>query len=127
MKVIFIAGPLTPSLADAESDPGSYQEAIDLRVWRAKDAALAILGWGAIPIVPHANTGWALGKVDEAVVRAGYRRILGLCDAVAMLDGWIESAGARGEHDAAVVLGIPIFLWPNDKEHVVRFIKGATD
>ncbi|MCL6548991.1 MAG: DUF4406 domain-containing protein [Alicyclobacillus sp.] len=42
------------------------------------------------------------------------RRALGLllgCDAVAFLPGWKESRGARLEHQVAVALGMPRFLY----------------
>jgi hypothetical protein len=123
VKVIFIAGPLTPS---AGLHPVMASRVLFENTERAKDMAKTVMSLGAIPIVPHMNTGWALRKVDEAIVRAGYRTILSRCDAVLMLPGWTDSQGALAEHQAAIDLGIPIF-WPATMDLLVKFLKGAAD
>jgi hypothetical protein len=48
------------------------------------------------------------GKTRQEYMRVDLRALL-WCDAVLMLRGWEQSAGARFERETAIVAGIPVF------------------
>jgi len=62
-----------------------------------------------VPLIPHANTAhWDGLCPDEFWLEAGIE-MLRRCDAVALVDGWFESAGTLAEIKEAERLGMPVF------------------
>lgn len=51
------------------------------------------------------------GIVPDEAFLAGDLEILRRCDAVVLLTGWNESAGALAERDFAVAEAIPLLVW----------------
>jgi hypothetical protein len=65
---------------------------------------------GGVPHVPHGNTAFMDGAdIPDGVFLEGDLEILRRCDAILMLKNWRQSAGARGEHQRAKDLELPIF------------------
>lgn len=99
MRLVYIAGPYR-----ATTEYGVYRniqeaERVALEVWKAGYAA----------ICPHKNTAFFGGACPDSVWLEGDLEILRRCDAVLMLDGWIDSNGAVAEYREASRIGKPVF------------------
>jgi hypothetical protein len=82
---------------------------------KAAQVAAQIWETGNIAICPHLNTQHFEERItltNEAYVK-GDLFILARCDAIVMLQGWEESAGATIERLYASQHGIPIYLHPH--------------
>jgi len=99
MKVIYIAGPY-------RSQKGEWFVRMNIR--KAEDAAVFVWQNGGVALCPHKNTAGfgGLPGCPDNVWLQGDLELLGRCDAVWALDGWMESSGARGEVDYARRYGI---------------------
>ena len=98
MKVIYIAGAYR---GETESE---VQENIDC----AKRAAIKLWKKGWAVICPHMNTAHMGGIMPEdTFIEAGIEMVK-RCDAIFMLEGWTNSAGASKEWKAAVNHGIRV-------------------
>lgn len=94
---------------------GKYSGNIDENIHAARLAAIKIWEHGNIALTPHLNT--AHFEIDcnckyEDYIE-GDLELLERCDAVVMLPGWEESAGAVKERNAALIEMIPIFYFPD--------------
>jgi len=101
MKVIYVAGPFRAKNAWE----------IECNVRRAEDAAaLLVMEFGLMPLIPHANTRFFHGMgSDDSFWLEGTLEMMRRCDAVYMLDGWEASSGSCGEKAEAERLGIRVF------------------
>lgn len=104
MKVVYVAGPFRASTA--------WQ--VELNIHRAKCAAYEIWKSRHIALCPHANSGDFAGEPFEDSVLEGYRKVVTLCDAILLLDGWQESIGSMRERETAKEAGVPIFYHMDD-------------
>lgn len=98
VAVVFIAGPYR----------GATPWDVEQNVRRAEALALRVAGAGAMPLCPHANTRFFDKQLTDEFWLAGIQELLRRCDAVALVDGWERSAGARAEVALAEGLGIPV-------------------
>lgn len=101
MKVIYIAG----AYRDRRGEWFVRQN-----IRRAEAAAEFVWQHGAVALCPHKNTagfGGLPGCPDDTWLQ-GDLELLKRCDAVWMLTGWKDSAGASVERDFAVDNGIPV-------------------
>lgn len=110
MKVIYIAGPFRSKAKNGRYD---YYEQHQ-NITRAEELAWKVWALGAAPICPHLNTIHFQGSLPDHVWLAGDLAIMNKCDAVLMTEDWIESSGARHEHDEAVKAGMVILYTIND-------------
>jgi hypothetical protein len=96
MKLVYISGPYS---ADSHN-----------KIWENINAARAVAAkyWklGYAVICPHQNTLFMDGIVPNShdVFLNGDLKMIESCDAVIMLPGWKESAGASKERDFALKL-----------------------
>jgi hypothetical protein len=83
-------------------------------VRRAEDAAaVLVIEFGIMPMIPHANTRYFHGMGDDSFWIDGTLELMRRCDALYLIDGWEKSSGARGERVEAERLEMPIFTSEN--------------
>lgn len=99
--LIYLAGPYR---AESES-------AVFGNICRAREAAMGMWRVGFVPVCPHLNSALMGGVVADGIFLTGDLEILARCDAVALLLGWNESAGALARRDFAVAERIPLLVW----------------
>lgn len=99
MKVVYVAGPFRAADSWGIENNIRRAEALALEVWRL----------GAACLCPHANTRFFQGAAADEVWLDGDLAMLAKCDALLMTPDWVQSSGARAEHDFAAARGIPIF------------------
>jgi len=108
MKKVYIAGPY--------SGPNKHEN-----VHRAREAAAILFVRGWAPFVPHTMT-LDFEKDYPYIRKEVYLKTdlewLEQCDAVFMLPGWEESAGARGEYHRARESGLPCYSAMEDVPYV---------
>ena len=99
MRVVYIAGPFR--------GPTAWD--IECNVRRAEEAALEVARAGAMLLVPHANTRFFHGQLDDKFWIDGTIALLRKSDAVLMIGEWTRSRGACGEQEEAKCIGLPVF------------------
>lgn len=103
--LVYTAGPYS---ADTEEE---IQNNIDT----ASIVAAKLWEKGHAVICPHMNTAHfehlCHASYDQYLV--GDFQIITRCDAMVMLPGWEDSKGAKLEHQRALELGLPIYIYPN--------------
>jgi hypothetical protein len=126
VKLVYIAGPFTGKLDDTDRlrlATCAYEDArktleiklkrfhTDRHILRAKMLGIEVAKLGACPWIPHANTDlldFECVQPYEFWIEATLLQ-LRKCDALIMVDGWESSSGATGEHNEALMIGIPVF------------------
>jgi hypothetical protein len=101
MKLVYTAAKYT------SADPWQAEQ----NVRRAEEAAYEIMKLGGLwPVCPHSNTRhyFAAACTYEQAIEATLE-LMRRCDAAFFCPGWEQSSGARGEHEEALRLGMPIF------------------
>jgi hypothetical protein len=78
-------------------------------VREAKHWGLRVAELGAMPLIPHANTGSFYGLLTEQFWLDGTLSQLAKCDAALFIPGWIDSQGACAEHSFCERYAIPLF------------------
>lgn len=97
-RLVYVSGPYT----------AKTPELTDLNIARAKAVGLAVRAAGYVPVVPHIaivpcpTLSWQTA-MDECL------ELLGVCDAILLMEGWEHSEGARIEHLQAREWKMPIF------------------
>lgn len=97
--VIYIAGPFR----------GRSAWEIEVNIRNAERLALEVWKLGMVALCPHCNTRYFQGELEDDAWLVGDLELLRRCDALLVGPGWQQSAGTRGEIDAAVTHGIPVF------------------
>lgn len=118
--LVFISGPFR-----AETD---WQRTENIR--RAQRVGLVVAFLGAVPYIPHANTGFFYGELPEDFFLAACYTVLQRCTGLVTVHGWQHSVGAKAEVDFAVEKGLEIFhtdesLLIRDADRFLRWIDGA--
>jgi hypothetical protein len=107
IPLIYIAGPFSASTRGGVENNIRHAESIGLKVATV----------GGMPIVPHSNTShpdYELAQSYEFWV-AGTAKLMARCDGVLMIPGWEQSRGAKGEHELALKLGLPVLEYHNSR------------
>ena len=99
MKVIFISGPYRAK---------TEWELIE-HIREAEKAAIELWKKGWAVFCPHKNTAHFGGLCDDSVWLKGDLEILKRCDAIYMIEGWKDSAGAQKELIIAKENGLEIY------------------
>ncbi len=116
MRVIYLAHPIT-----ARSQWGISQN-----IRAAERLALVLWHLGAAVICPGKNTENYDGDLPRDAILAGDLEIMRRCDAVVAAPGWRDSFGAADEVDRALLLGLPVFQWPDDADKLEVWISRLT-
>lgn len=111
MKLVYIAGPFSPTSKQRE---GGYEASVYIRdnIVAATNLAVRVAASGDyLPVCPHTNTGDPrfLDLHDTAWWYAATLELMSRCDAIALTDDWEESNGACREVIEASELGM--MLW----------------
>lgn len=108
MKLIYIAGPLTPT--------GKSNHAIEFleNVRAGLRAATELIRAGFAVFCPASDFAYWLALEDgefipESTIKSASLEVMKRSDGVLLLPRWPSSQGALGEYDAALAQGIPIF------------------
>ena len=91
MKVVYVSGPYSATKNKGVNDNIASAKIVAEMLWRR--------GWAVI--CPHLNTANMESVADYEVFMEGDMEILFRCDAIYMLNGWLESSGAVREHNFA--------------------------
>lgn len=97
--VVYIAGPFRA--------PNSWVREKNIR--EAEELAFRVAECGAMPLCPHTNTRFFDGTLSDEFWLAGILELLRRCDAIALTARWMESSGARAEHEWARANGLAVF------------------
>ena len=92
----------------------------------ARQVGIKVARLGAFPCIPHLNSYHF--EIDSGLPAEffyeGDLLLLKRCDAVFMMDNWLESRGARLEKDFAERMSIPVFF---DLAELKEWIDSAAD
>ena len=100
MKLVYVAGPYRSKL-------GSY--GVHANIHEAWKVGVEVAAIGHYPVIPHTNTLHMDGLQSDQFFLDGTLELMARCDAVLMMSTWEQSAGARGEHEAALNWSMPVF------------------
>ena len=113
IKVIYIAGPYRA--------PTTMGVADNIRA--AERIGMIVAESGAMPLIPHANTGIVFtGVSNDMFWLAGTLELMRRCDGVVLMDTWARSTGARGEREEALRLGLPVLDLAERRMSIARWI-----
>jgi hypothetical protein len=84
---------------------------VELNIRYAESYAMDVAEARCYPVCPHTNTRGHFESIDvgDAFWLLATLELMRRCDAAFFCPGWEQSSGARGEHDEALRLGLPIF------------------
>jgi len=108
-KKIYVAGPYT-----ATDEIGTHKNVMSAN---AAGVELICNGWN--PVIPHKNFAFMDNYIEsrhELTNKLFYDLTLDLlatCDAIYLMENWIESTGAKNAYDYAIANGIPVFYYYN--------------
>ena len=97
MMTVYIAGPFR----------GPNRWTVKRNVQVAREWALRVAEAGHVPVCPHAMYEDFDGLLTDRFWLDATMELMRRCDAVVMIPGWEDSAGARGELKEALSLGMP--------------------
>ena len=109
MKLLYIAGQY--SFPDKKTWPDS-RDRIDLNIAAARHAGAIAAERGWFPVIPHANTAHFeryCPMVSREFWLDGTMVLLSKCDAILMIQGYEDSAGAKKEEQFAKDRGMRIY------------------
>jgi hypothetical protein len=104
IPLVYIAGPYT----------GADGWEVACNVHEAEKLAREVVRMGAGPITPHSIGARMAGTETYELWCAVTLEMMRRCDAVLFTADWQRSRGARGEHQEAVRLGMPVFVTVDD-------------
>lgn len=133
MKVVYIAGRFRPK-KDRTKTVEEQDEEVRVNIHAANLAGMRVAIMGAMPQIPHANTGYAhfvrigtdrfwLEGTKELMRRAGAVWVFNEED----ISGPFPSAGTVGEVEEANRLGIPVFYGEDGLRGLADWIKDGVD
>lgn len=97
-KLIYIAGPYRASTVNGIHN--NIAEARKRAEWAWTN------GW--VPICPHTNSAFIDGLVADKIILSGCIKMMSVCDAILLIDGWVKSEGARMECQLAIEMKMEI-------------------
>jgi hypothetical protein len=76
---------------------------VEQNIRAAEEVGMRVAQLGAYPIIPHSNTRGYFGSPDisDDLWLGGTLQAMRRCDAALFLPTWINSSGARAEHEEA--------------------------
>lgn len=92
---------------------GKYSGA---NAWEIEQNIAHAKRWGAklppyaLPVIPHTNTAHMDALAPYEFWIEATLDIMFVCDGVLMVPGWENSEGARGEHHAAMLASMPVYI-----------------
>jgi nucleoside 2-deoxyribosyltransferase len=110
MRKVYIAGPFRAKNAWA----------VEQNIRRAEVSGMAVFELGYTAFIPHANTRYFDGTLNDKFWLQATSAWLPGCDAVLLVEGWEDSAGTLGEIDLATDLGIPVFTSISAMDNYLR-------
>ena len=99
MMRVYIAGPFRAKNAWG----------VEQNIRRAEESGMAVFQLGHSAFIPHANTRFFDGTLDDQFWLDATAAWLPVCDAVLLVKGWEDSEGTLGEVEIARHLGVPVF------------------
>lgn len=113
VRVIYVAGPISPSNGRTMLDNINQARQLAVEVWRV----------GAYPFTPHLNStdGVLRGMVSGSDIYLADLAMLERCDAVLLMEGWETSRGANYEVAWADYKDKPVFY---SIEQLERWLDG---
>jgi hypothetical protein len=98
---------------------------IEKNVRRAERLSLHLWRMGAAVVCPHTNSRYFQGAASDATWTRGYLEILRRCDAL-VLPGIVSiTAGMEAELREARKHALPVFLWPEQRSEIAKWLAGA--
>lgn len=104
MKVVYVAGPYR----------GPSAWAVECNIRRAEELGMRVAELGAMPLIPHTNTRFFNGTLDDRFWLLGTIELLRRCDAAIFVRNWKRSTGAMEEHAECLRRGLPVFYQPRE-------------
>lgn len=101
MRLFYVAGPFS----------APDRVGVELNIRRASELGIEIARIGGYPLIPHSNTAheeFERVQPYEFWIDATMA-MLRVCHAVALVERWEQSSGARGEEAEARRRGMPVF------------------
>jgi len=115
MKVIFVSGKYMSDSSEGIADNIRESRRVGNECW-SRGWAVICPAMNTLGCETLDTTSWErYGITDDQksdkddIFYSAYLEILSRCDAVIMVDNWVDSRGARAEHKYAVEHGIPVF------------------
>lgn len=104
VKVVYVAGPYR----------GPNAWAVECNIRRAEELGMRVAELGAMPLMPHTNTRFFNGTLDDRFWLLGALELMRRCDAVIFTKNWKRSSGSRDEHAEALRREMPVFYHPRE-------------
>ena len=102
-KIVYIAGPFR-----AKPDPHN-QWVQERNIRNAEAMALEVCRRGAVALCPHSMFRNFQGALPDAYWLEVTTELLRRCDAIMLIDRWLESEGSRAEFHVARDMGLEVF------------------
>lgn len=113
MKILYIAGPMTPRGTRADTDNLAIEYILNVSDMIAAAKVAIAKGWA--PYCPGLDMQYFLTQnggtpISEAEIKAVSLAFLEVSDAILMLPRWETSPGSQAEYSRAVELGMPVYM-----------------
>jgi nucleoside 2-deoxyribosyltransferase len=115
MRRVYIAGPFR----------GKNAWEVEQNIRRAEVAGMAVFQLGHSAFIPHCNTRYFDGTINDDFWLSATAAWIPCCDAVLLVDGWQRSEGTLSEIAKAEELGIPVFAHITSMHNYLKRIDHA--
>lgn len=100
MKKVYIAGPFR----------GANAWAVEQNIRRAEESGMAVFQMGHTALIPHCNTRFFNGTINDQFWLDATAAWIPCVDAVLLVQGWEHSEGTLQEIELAEAIGVPVFV-----------------